>query len=105
MDALPLRPILAVLVLAAAASSFGAGANDITDSASAIQAAKRYTKGQCTTASPCTYKAQRDGKQWRVWVQLSKRKTAREVAQPNPGGSIVLYFDASGNLVRRLDAD
>jgi hypothetical protein len=29
-----------------------------------------------------------------VWVKL-----------PNPGGSLVLYFDTKGNLLRRLEAD
>jgi hypothetical protein len=104
MNVLALRRILAVLAIAAA-SGAGAESNDITDAASAVRAAKRYTKGQCPAEAPCTYKAQPDGRQWRVWVQLSKRKTGKEVAQPNPGGSIILYFDASGNLVRRLEAD
>jgi hypothetical protein len=105
MNAMPPGRILAALVIAAAAASAGAETNDITDSASAVRAAKHYTKGQCTAESPCTYKALREGKQWRVRVQLSKRKSAREVAQANPGGSIILYFDTGGNLIRRLDAD
>lgn len=105
MNALPHRRILAALVIATASLGAGAGANGITDADSAILAAKRYTKGQCSAESPCTYKALHEGKQWRVRVQLSKRKTAREVAQPTPGGSIILYFDSDGNLIRRLDAD
>jgi len=97
--------VLAVLAIAAASPGLGAETNGITDADSAIRAAKRYTKGQCTERSPCTYKALHEGRQWRVRVQLSKRKAAQETAQKIPGGSIILYFDADGNLIRRLDAD
>jgi hypothetical protein len=97
--------LLAAIAIAAASLGAVAEPSAITDAESAIAAARRYTKGQCTPESPCTYKAQHEGRQWRVRVQLSKRKTAREVAQQNPGGSIILYFDTGGNLIRRLDAD
>lgn len=79
-----LASILAVL----APPAFAA----ITDSASAVEAAKRYTKARCTATAPCRYKAERDGKQWRVWVQ-------------HAAGKLVLSFDAEGNLLRRLEAD
>jgi hypothetical protein len=64
----------------------------------AVEAAKRYTKARCTTAQPCTYKAQRDGKRWRVWVTPKRRPGKSEP-------TLVLYFDAEGNLIRRLEVD
>jgi hypothetical protein len=69
----------------------GAG---ITDAASAIEAARKYVKARCKAEAPCKFKPEREGNQWRVWVKL-----------PNPGGSLVLYFDTKGNLLRRLEAD
>ena len=72
-------------------------AEAIKSPGAAIEAAKKYVKGHCS-ASPCKYRAQRDGPQWRVWVDLpAQGKT--------PGGHIVLYFDREGNLIRRLEGD
>ena len=86
--------------LAAAAES-----SAITNAASAVLAAKRYTKGSCNAATPCTYKAQREGKQWRVAVKLTKRNSPRGAALPYPGGDLFLFFDARGNLLRRLNGE
>ena len=83
--------VAAALWLGAAALAF---ADDITDAASAVAAAQRYVKARCTPEKPCKFKPEREGKQWRVWVKL-----------PPPGGSLVLYFDTKGNLLRRLEAD
>lgn len=87
------RPSARAILLASflVAGMFPAGAA-IHDSAGAIEAARRHTKARCTASAPCKYKAQRDGKQWRVWVE-------------HAGGTLVLYFDAEGNLLRRLEAD
>jgi len=82
-----------------------AQASPITDAASAIEAAKRYTKGRCNAETPCTFKPEHEGKQWRVWVQLTRRSSANAKPQPYPGGTLILYFDESGNLLRRLEGD
>lgn len=74
-------------------ASLGAVAAKIVDEASAIEAAKRYTKAKCTTQAPCAFKARREGKQWNVWVQFPKQ------------GHVVLYFDAEGSLVRRIEGE
>ncbi len=96
---------LAALACVAAASAFGAQAGRITDDASAIEAAKRYLKARCTSETPCTFKPQHEGKQWRVWVQLTKRSAANRAPHHYPGGTLILYFDAAGNLTRRLEGD
>jgi hypothetical protein len=90
---------LTISLVAAAESSA------ITDTASAVRAAKRYTKASCNTATPCTYKAQREGKQWRVAVKLTKRSSPQGTAHLYPGGDMFLYFDASGHLIRRLSSE
>ena len=97
--------LLTAMVAAALGLKVGAGTTEITDAASAIRAAKNYTKGRCTNETPCTYKPEHEGKQWRVWVQLTRRNSPREVARPYPGGTIILYFDESGKLLRRLEGD
>jgi hypothetical protein len=89
----------------AAVVAFGAYGAGITDSASAIEAAKRYLKARCTTETPCKFKPEHEGKQWRVWVQMTKRYAANEAPRPYPGGTLILYFDAQGNLTRRLEAE
>jgi hypothetical protein len=88
-----------------AAAAFGADSPGITDDASAIEVAKRYLKARCTAETPCKFKPEHEGKQWRVWVQLSKRNAANEAPRPYPGGTLILYFDAKGNLTRRLEGD
>ena len=90
---------MAIGVAAAAESSA------ITDAASAIRVAKRYTKASCNAVTPCTYKAQREGKQWRVAVKLTKRDSPRGAAYPSPGGDMFLFFDSRGYLLRRLGGD
>ena len=97
--------ILGALLWAAATAAFGAENIEITDNASAIEAAKRYLKARCTTETPCTFKPEHEGKQWRVWVQLTKRDAANEAPRPFPGGTVILYFDAKGSLTRRLEAE
>jgi len=76
----------------------------ITDKPSAVEAAKRYTKGRCTPRAPCTFRAEREGKQWRVWVHLSKRDQAR-AGTPESERYIILFFDADGNLLRRIEGE
>lgn len=91
--------------LAALGSAVALGADPITDNASAINAAARYLKARCTTETPCTFKPEREGNQWRVWVQLTRRSAANRAPLPYPGGTLILYFDAKGNLMRRLEAE
>jgi hypothetical protein len=55
------------MIAATAGLNVGAGSTEITDTESAIRAAKNYTKGRCTAETPCTYKPEHEGKQWRVW--------------------------------------
>ena len=93
------------MVAATAGLNAAAGSTEIADAESAIRAAKLYTKGRCNAETPCTYKPEHEGKQWRVWVQLTRRNSPREVARPYPGGTIILYFDESGKLLRRLEGD
>jgi hypothetical protein len=90
--------------VALSAIGSAAGSSAVTDEASAIAAAKKYTKAQCT-ATPCTYRPRREGTQWNVWVEFTKRSRAGEKPQPYSGGHVVLYFDAEGHLVRRIQGE
>ena len=96
---------LRALALFLASATFGAGAAAITDDASAVEAARRYLKARCTTETPCKFKPEHEGKQWRVWVQLTRRSAPNQAPRPYPGGTLVLYFDGKGNLLRRLEAE
>ena len=96
---------LAVMVVLAASLAFGAPEAGITDAASAIDAAKHYLKTRCTPETPCRFKPEHEGKQWRVWVQLTKRSTASGKPAPYPGGTLILYFGEDGSLKRRLEGD
>ena len=96
---------LGALLWVAATAAVGAENLEITDNASAVEAAKRYLKARCTTETPCSFKPEHEGKQWRVWVQLTKRNAPGAVAHPYPGGTLILYFDAKGSLLRRLEGD
>jgi hypothetical protein len=93
------------LAALAASAALVALAEGISDAASAIEVAKRYVKGRCTTETPCKFKPEREGKQWRVWVQLTRREAANQAPRPYPGGTLILYFDTKGNLLRRLEGD
>ena len=92
----------------AAALAIGIAAAEssaITDAAAAVLAAKRYTKASCNAVTPCTNKAQREGRQWRVAVKLTKRNSSRGAARPYAGGDMFLYFDPQGHLIRRLGGE
>ena len=91
--------LLSAVPLAAAQSA------RITDEASAIAAAKRYTKAQCTEATPCEYRARREGKQWNVMVEFSTRTRKNEVSNKYPGGHVLLYFNEQGQLLRRVQGE
>jgi hypothetical protein len=77
----------------------------VTDEASAIAAAKRYTKARCAKETPCEFRARREGQQWNVMVEFTKRSNPREVAQRYPGGHVLLYFNQQGQLVRRVEGE
>jgi hypothetical protein len=96
---------LIALAIFAEAVAFGADGQRITDNASAIEAAKRWLKARCTTETPCSFKPEHEGNQWRVWVQLTKRNSPNEAPRSYPGGTLILYFDESGHLTRRLEGD
>lgn len=97
--------IAAGLVIISAAGSAQAQTPRIENQASAVEAAKRYTKARCTAETPCTFKPEREGNQWRVWVQLTKRNSPNEAPHPYPGGTLILYFDINGNFMRRLEGE
>ena len=92
-----LGPLMVVLPVPAQAQA-------ITNTSSAVAAAKRQMRARCVPETPCSFTPQRDGRQWRVWVRFSRRD-ATGTSTSARGGKIVLYFDAGGNLLRRLDVD
>ena len=90
------RAVLAIVLALCSSAVLAQSENRITSKATAIEAAKRYMKTRCTAQAPCTFKAEHEGRQWRVWVRPANRKS---------GGTVVLYFDEDGSLKRRLEAD
>ena len=62
----------------------------------AVDAARRWMKARCTDKSPCRFRAERQGKDWRVWVHPGKAKDPTRV---------ILFFDREGNLIRRIDGE
>ena len=94
-----------VIAILLCASPVPAQATALTDEASAIAVAKRYTKARCTASKPCEYRARREGKQWNVMVEFSKRADSKEVTQRAAGGHLLLYFNQDGQLVRRVEAE
>lgn len=99
------RSLIVAAALASSAALTAIAADRITDSSAAIQAAQRYVAGRCTAQTPCKFRAEREGRQWRVWVRLSKRNARGRVVYPSPAKHIVLFFDMNGNLIRRLEAE
>jgi hypothetical protein len=83
----------------------GAHSAPVTDEASAVAAAKAYTKARCSVETPCAFRPRREGKRWNVWVEFTQRAARGERARPYPGGHVVLYFDAEGHLVRRIEGE
>jgi hypothetical protein len=102
-NAVSIRNLFAILLF----SAIGAMADEstrVTDEASAIAAAKRYTKGQCTE-TPCQYRPRREGKNWNVWVDFTRRERPGAKPQPYHGGHVILYFNEAGELVRRIKGE
>lgn len=97
---LPVRVVVLCLGACAVMAAVAADSR-ISDAASATEAAKRYLKARCTLQVPCKFKPEREGNQWRVWVELPKRASKRD----GPAPQIVLFFDTSGNLIRRLEVE
>ena len=62
-------------------------------------------RARCTDRTPCRFRAERDGRQWRVWVRFSERNSRGQAVYPSPGKQVVLTFDAGGNLLRRLEVE
>jgi hypothetical protein len=99
-----IREAAAAFVLFASVA-IAADSTQITDEASAIAAARRYTKAQCKPETPCHFQARREGKQWNVFVEFTKRNNPREIANRYPGGHVALYFNEQGQLVRRIQGE
>jgi hypothetical protein len=97
------RTLLTLLLFLAGAASADES-TQVTDEASAIAAAKRYTKARCTE-TPCQYRVRREGKQWNVWVDFTKRSRPGAKPQPYHGGHVILYFNQQGQLVRRIQGE
>lgn len=98
----PARVVVAAIFCALAAAAFAT--EPITSRGAAIDAAKRYTRARCTEV-PCKYRAEHEGRQWRVWVQLGKRNARGQAIFPSPGRRIILFFDHDGNLIRRIEGE
>lgn len=81
----------------------GAASSRVTDEASAVAAAKKYTRGRCTMETSCEFKARREGKQWNVLVRFSDR--TRPGAKAQPSGHLLLYFNEEGELVKRVERE
>jgi hypothetical protein len=86
--------------LLAAAPCFNEAA-PLADENAAIAEARKYVKGRCTD-TPCHFKARREGKQWNVWVDFTKPTGRGKKPETYHGGHVILYFDAEGRLVRRI---
>lgn len=97
-------PTLLAVSLCCAIGAWASETTRVTDEASAIAAAKRYTKARCTE-TPCQYRPRREGKQWNVWVEFTKRNRPGEKPLPYPGGHLILYFNEEGQLVRRIQGE
>jgi hypothetical protein len=97
------RRLLTILLFSTTGATADASTR-VTDEASAIAAAKRYTKAQCTD-TPCQYRPRREGKQWNVWVDFTKRDRPGAKPQPYHGGHVILYFNEAGQLVRRIKGE
>ena len=97
------RHIFSIVLLAASGLGLAESAR-VTDQASAIAAAKKYVKAQCTAETPCRFKPRREGSQWNVLVEFTKRNSG-EKPERYPGGHVLLYFNQEGQLVRRVNGE
>ena len=86
-----------VIVACAALGSVG-HAGEFTE-ARAIGVAKAATAKDCSQATPCTFKAQRQDKLWRVYVGFTKRNSPNEAPFPYPGGFVEFLVDDYGKIV------
>jgi hypothetical protein len=74
----------------------------VTDEASAIAEAKRYTRAHCGAETPCAFRPRREGSRWNVWVEFTRRDAPGGKPHPYAGGYVILYFDTQGRLVKRI---
>jgi hypothetical protein len=95
---------LSTVLLFAASAVAWASSGRVTDEASAIAAAKKYVKAQCAAEKPCHFKPRREGSQWNVLVEFTKRNAAGNLER-YPGGHVLLYFNQEGQLVRRVKGE
>jgi hypothetical protein len=80
-------------------------AASITDEASAIAEARKYVKARCSDQSPCRFRPRREGARWNVWVEFTRRDSPGAKPHPYSGGHVILYFDADGRLVKRIEGE
>src|SRR5258706_500059 len=97
--------VLASIITMVAGIALAAESTTLTDEASAIAAAKRNTKARCNAETLCEFRARREGAQWNVFVQFTKRNHPREIANRYPGGHALLYFNQQGQLVKRVEGE
>jgi hypothetical protein len=97
--------LIAIGAICAGRAIGAAAAEPVGDRAAAIRAAQTYMKARCSDRTPCRFRSERDGRQWRVWVRLSERNSRGQAVYPSPGKQVVLTFDANGNLIRRLEVE
>ena len=96
-------PYIASIALSFASAVASAESGRVTDEASAIAVAKKYVKAQCTE-TPCHFTPRREGSQWNVMVEFTKRNAAGKLDR-YPGGHVLLYFNQEGQLVRRVKGE
>ena len=94
-------PVILVLAFGVAVA---AEPGRLTDEASAIAAAKKYVKARCTAETPCHFTPRREGSQWNVLVEFTKRNRQGK-PERYPEGHVLLYFNQEGQLVRRVNGE
>ena len=92
-----------IVAIVIAGWCFPVAAAKVVDEASGIAEASKYVKSRCTDDTPCRFKPRREGRQWNVWVEFTKRAGPGHKPRPYHGGHVILYFDAEGRLVRRIE--
>jgi hypothetical protein len=91
---------LALVVLAALgiAVAWPASADELTQR-QAIAVATAASAGHCSTATPCTFDARREGARWYVTVVFTKRNSPGDTPLPYPGGHETIVVDDTGKVV------
>ena len=88
--------------LAAVIASSAHAADGLTER-SALNVAKRSFKKECTSETPCSFTAMREGNSWLVHVGFTKRDAMNGRPYPYVGGTASLLIDRGGKVVKRSD--